>query len=107
MIDPSPSFLSYLIPLYGYFKEINSKFTPQFVTLLALCNANQGLGHMVSLSTQNYFKQYLHLEPGVMAGLISLIYLPWSTKIFYGLLSDNFPLFGTKRKSYCVLLGLL
>jgi hypothetical protein len=42
-----------------------------------------------------------------MAGLMSMIYLPWSVKILYGLLSDNLPLFGSRRKSYCVLLGMI
>ena len=33
--------------------------------------------------------------------------LPWSIKIVYGLISDNVPLFGSKRRSYCILLSFL
>jgi MFS family permease len=50
---------------------------------------------------------YLKLDPGVMAGYMSLVMLPWSIKILYGLISDNVTLFGTKRKSYVILMGLI
>ena len=38
---------------------------------------------------------------------MSMIHLPWSVKIIYGLISDNVPILGTRRKSYIVLMGLL
>ena len=38
---------------------------------------------------------------------MSMIHLPWSVKIIYGLISDNVPLMGTNRKSYIILMGLL
>ena len=38
---------------------------------------------------------------------MSIVMLPWSVKIIYGLISDNVPLFGSKRKSYVVLMGLI
>lgn len=38
---------------------------------------------------------------------MSIIHIPWSVKIIYGLISDNVPLFGTRRKSYIVLMGIL
>lgn len=33
--------------------------------------------------------------------------LPWSFKILYGLISDNFPIFGSRRRSYCIILSSL
>ena len=62
---------------------------------------------MVILATQDYFKVYLKLDPGVMTGLISFIMFPWSIKILYGLISDNVPIFGTRRKSYIILAGIV
>ena len=62
---------------------------------------------MVILSTQDYFKVYLKLDPGVMTGYVSLIMFPWSIKILYGLVSDNVPIAGTRRKSYVIICGLL
>jgi len=38
---------------------------------------------------------------------MSLIHLPWSIKIVYGLISDNIPIAGYKRKSYIILMGLI
>ena len=38
---------------------------------------------------------------------MSMIHLPWSIKIVYGLISDNVPIAGTRRKSYIVLMGVL
>jgi MFS family permease len=42
-----------------------------------------------------------------MAVYISIIHIPWSLKILYGLISDNVPLFGTRRKSYLILMGCI
>lgn len=38
--------------------------------------------------------------------LSSFVSMPWSFKILYGLISDNFPIFGSKRRSYCILLSV-
>jgi len=62
---------------------------------------------MVLLASQDYFKQYLKLDPGIMTGYMSLISITWSVKILYGLISDNVPLAGSKRKSYVILMGFL
>ena len=42
-----------------------------------------------------------------MAAMQSIAMFPWSIKIIYGLFSDNVPIFGTRRKSYLVLMGIL
>ena len=59
------------------------------------------------LACQDLFKTYLKLNPGEMTMHMSMIHLPWSVKIIYGLISDNVPIMGTRRKSYIVLMGLL
>ena len=33
--------------------------------------------------------------------------MPWSLKVIYGLIADNVPIFGSKRRSYIALNGLL
>lgn len=98
--------LSY-IPQFDFFVGLCRKFDTGFVVLLAVQNLNQGLWQMVLLASQDYFKQYLKLDPGVMAGYMSLISVTWSIKILYGLISDNLPMAGTKRKSYVILMGFL
>lgn len=95
------------MPLFDFVSTLCRKFDAGFVVLLAVQNLNQGLWHMVLLAAQDYYKQYLKLDPGVMAGYMSLISVTWSIKILYGLLSDNVPVAGTRRKSYVVIMGFL
>ena len=33
-------------------------------------------------------------------------FIPWSIKILYGLISDNLPIFGSRRKSYLLIMAL-
>lgn len=42
-----------------------------------------------------------------MAMYMSMIHIPWSVKIIYGLLSDNVPIMGTNRKSYIIMMGII
>jgi len=42
-----------------------------------------------------------------MTMYMSLIHIPWSIKIVYGLISDNVPIAGTRRKSYIIIMGML
>jgi MFS-type transporter involved in bile tolerance (Atg22 family) len=49
----------------------------------------------------------LGLDPGEMQIYISIIHIPWSFKILYGLISDNVPIFGTRRKSWLIIMGII
>lgn len=49
----------------------------------------------------------MKLDPGIMTYYTTIIGLPWSIKIIYGLISDNIPIFGSRRKPYIVLMGLI
>jgi hypothetical protein len=62
---------------------------------------------MIGISCQDLFKRYMHLDPGEVTQIWAIIYIPWGTKLLYGLISDNISLCGTKRKSYIVVMGLL
>jgi len=42
-----------------------------------------------------------------MTVYMSIIHIPWSIKIVYGLLSDNVPIAGSNRKSYIILMGII
>jgi len=35
-----------------------------------------------------------------------MVILPWSFKIIYGLIADNIPIFGSRRKCYLIINGL-
>jgi len=62
---------------------------------------------MAVLAVKDLFKTYMGLDPGEMQVYTSMIHLPWSFKILYGLISDNVPLCGTRRKSYLIIMGIL
>ena len=62
---------------------------------------------MVLISVQDLFRQYLKLDPGIMTYYTTIVGLPWSIKIVYGLISDNVPIMGAKRKPYIIIMGLI
>jgi hypothetical protein len=53
------------------------------------------------------FKQYMRLEPNDSQFLQSIIDLPWCFKILYGLIADNLPIFGSHRRAYILVNGLM
>lgn len=50
------------------------------------------------------FKRYLNMKSYQVSAATMVIQLPWSYKTFFGILSDHFPIFGYRRKSY-ILIG--
>lgn len=42
-----------------------------------------------------------------MQVLTSIINFPWSVKLVYGMIADNVPIYGSKRRAYIALNGLL
>ena len=62
---------------------------------------------LVGLASANLYKEYYGLDPGYVQVLSTFVVMPWSFKILYGLISDNCPLFGSKRRSYLILLSAL
>lgn len=53
------------------------------------------------------WKRSYGLEPSYSQFLSSFIYIPWSIKILYGLISDNIPIMGSRRKIYLIIFGLI
>jgi len=37
--------------------------------------------------------------------MLTIIATPWALKVLYGLITDNFPIFGSTKKNYLILLG--
>jgi len=78
-----------------------------FIILLGLQYFSQGSKVLVILAVNSLFKDVYKLDPGYAQTLSSIILLPWACKILYGIISDNFPIFGSKRRSYCILLSII
>jgi hypothetical protein len=77
--------------------------------ILAICTIYfvQGAVGLARLAQTYLLKDELHLGPAELSALTGIFVLPWTIKPLYGFLSDGFPLFGYKRKSYLMLAGVL
>ncbi|KAK6146057.1 hypothetical protein DH2020_019926 [Rehmannia glutinosa] len=67
----------------------------------------QGVLSLSRLAVSFYLKDDLHLDPAETAIISGVSSLPWLVKPLYGFISDSFPLFGYRRRSYLVISGLL
>ena len=59
------------------------------------------------LPITNMMKNEMHVSRADSAGFFLLIGLPWYFKPLAGVLTDAFPILGTRRKSYLVVSGIL
>ena len=76
----------------------------------ALAYAIQGFSQTATLFNQPisfYYKTAHGYGADQLAGMLFLLGIPWMLKPVYGLLSDFVPLFGTRRKSYLLLLSAI
>ncbi|KAH9331023.1 hypothetical protein KI387_003131, partial [Taxus chinensis] len=67
----------------------------------------QGVLGLSRLAVSFFLKDYLHLDPAETAVISGISAAPWLVKPLYGFISDSFPLFGYRRRSYLILAGLL
>nr|XP_018684905.1 PREDICTED: folate-biopterin transporter 1, chloroplastic-like isoform X2 [Musa acuminata subsp. malaccensis] len=67
----------------------------------------QGVLGLAGLAVSFYLKDDLHLDPAETAVITGLSSLPWLIKPLYGFISDSFPLYGYRRRSYLFLSGVL
>jgi folate/biopterin transporter len=67
----------------------------------------QGLLGISKIAINFYYKDMLNLSPFELTIITSITAIPWIIKPFYGFISDTYPFFGYKRKSYLVLSSLL
>ena len=77
------------------------------VWAIALVYFVQGILDISVLAESFYYKDTLRLGPAELSMISSIALLPWVMKPFYGFISDSFPLFGYRRRSYLILSGLL
>lgn len=83
------------------------RFDVSFVVLLIAENISFGIWILVELSFMDLFRSYMDQDPGDVAVYKGIIYLPWSFKIIYGIITDNLPIFGLKRKPYLIFFGIV
>ena len=69
--------------------------------------ANGGLKFLNMIACQLIFKEYYKLEPTQTASYLAIIWIPWGVKLFYGVISDTFPIFKSRKKNWLILMGLI
>lgn len=80
--------------------------TPDIIAIMTIYFVEGALG-LSRLAQTFYLKDTLHFGPAEMAAITGLFTLPWAIKPIYGFISDGFPLWGYRRRSYLVLSGLV
>lgn len=95
--------------------ETNNKTTRSrlgftgFMIFLAVLYIAEGTGQIAGLLGQPI--RYLLTKDGwttlEIANYLSLVMMPWFFKPVFGLMSDNIPLFGYRRKSYLLIANLI
>lgn len=79
--------------------------TPDVIAIATIYFVEGALG-LARLAQTFLLKDELHLGPAELSALTGIFTLPWTIKPLYGFLSDGFPLFGYRRRSYLVLAGV-
>ena len=59
------------------------------------------------LGVQYIYRKYMLLNPNMMSIDISIIFIPQCINIFYGMISDNNPIYGYTRKPYIFIFGII
>ena len=77
--------------------------------IIAICTIYfvEGALALAYLAQTFLLKDELHLGPAEMSATMGILVLPWTIKPVYGFLSDGFPIFGYRRRSYLVLAGVV
>lgn len=80
--------------------------TPDIFAIATIYFVEGALG-LARLAQTFLLKDDLHLGPAEMSATMGILALPWTIKPLYGFLSDGFPIFGYRRRSYLVLAGII
>jgi len=80
--------------------------TPDVIAIATIYFVEGALG-LARLAQTFLLKDELHLGPAELSAMTGLFTLPWTIKPLYGFLSDGLPIFGSRRRSYLILAGVL
>ena len=80
--------------------------TPELFAILTVYFV-QGILGLARLAITFFFKDSLGLNPAEVATITGITFIPWMIKPLYGFISDSFPLFGYRRRSYIIASGIL
>lgn len=88
-------------------KGIIAKFGYPTILVAVFIYLAQGLRAFASTASTLYFKSKFNFDPAELTLVSTITSLAWYLKPIYGLISDCFPLFGYRRRTYFLFSGLL
>ena len=91
----------------GFLCRLFSTYDTHFLLSLGLQYFNNGMKVMMTLAFLDIFKTDFGLEPAETQALMGIMTLPWTPKLFYGIISDTFPICKSRKKSYIIIMGIL
>ena len=90
-----------------FISKLLKTYDKTFLASMALGYFNNGFSSILTLAFMLKFKDFYHLSPAQIAHQTALIKLPWTPKMLYGFWTDSVPLFGSRKRNYLVVMGLL
>lgn len=91
----------------SWFKSLSVRFDTSVLLVYFLSYANLGFVVFFNLEVKDFLKHYLLVEPYQLQMTTALLYIPWSIKLLYGILSDCVPINGYRRKNYLIMNGFI
>ena len=81
--------------MFEWFVSLKARFGCPVLSLMFYLYFFQGFKVFLRLTTKDYFKHYLKLEPNEAQFYSSIMDIPWIFKMFYGIFADNVSIFGS------------
>ena len=97
-------FVTIMVSKWSY---MLSSFGSNTLMILFFVYWSQGFKSLSFLAVTLYYKETLGLEPSTTQFIRTLTMIAWLIKPIYGLITDNFKLFGYYRKSYLFISGIV
>ena len=86
---------------------MSKTYDSTYLACFGACQFNHGLKSFIDLSVMDLYKDYLKIQPAEMQMLGSITSFPWCIKILYGLIADNVPICGSRRRVYICINALM
>lgn len=74
---------------------------------VAMIGIAQGLLDLLTLPIFYFYKDFLMVNAAEISFYIAVAMLPWIIKPIFGFISDQYPLFGYRRRSYLIVATLV
>jgi MFS family permease len=84
-----------------------STYDWRFLVVFGLQYFNAGLHLAFNIAYQYMYKEHYNVSPDASQIYQAIILSPWVLKLLYGAICDTIPIFGTRKRWWMILMGLL